>query len=77
MDQKWGFESFDINQIHSYVLFLFEYEVLSVLQKPHVWKKSGYWVMVQKPVDQLEYRILWTKVFLNRIELWLWFFVCS
>ena len=51
---KWGFLSFDINLIHSYVLCKLNMKVIMVFKlsaKATCLWKSGSWVMVLKPPD--------------------------
>ena len=53
--QKCGVLGFDKNLVY---LFYLNMKVLMVLQKPHVREKPSSWVIVQKPQDQSECRIL-------------------
>ena len=59
--------------------FLLEYESYQwsphFLHKLHVWEKLNSWVMVQKPLDQSECRILWSTISRKRVGLWSRIFV--
>ena len=35
------------------------------LQRPHAWEKTGSWAVVQKPIEQSDYRFLYTTIEVN------------
>ena len=41
---------------------------VNFLQKQHIWEKSSFWVMFQKPQDQSERRILKLEYLTNRLR---------
>ena len=55
MPQKWRFPSFDKNLINSDVLFLYEHKITA---KPICLGNIWFLVIVRKPLDQSECRIL-------------------
>ena len=39
------------------------------LQRPHAWEKTASWGMVQKPIEQSEYRFLYTAILIFCLRL--------
>ena len=47
---------------------------LTILRKPHVWEKSGSWVMAQKGIDQSDRSIFQIWISQERLDRLNWFF---